>query len=148
MEWANSIMRPIVTQVDPQLKRTILIATKFDNRVKELRSRDEAVQYLRGEGLPANARAFFLSLPVERHAAPAELQDLIEMRYISDYEHLVGIGMRPCEAAVAPHTAQRAVGRRGRQGAAVHGGVFQPQDASGARVGTGSSRPMRLRALR
>lgn len=93
VEWANSIVRPLVAQVDPSFRRTILVNTKFDNRVKELRSKDEAISYLRGEALPKDTRVFFLSLPVERNAKPEDLQDLIQMCHMRDYEHLVRIGV-------------------------------------------------------
>jgi len=34
VEWANTTSRPIVRQIDPTFSRTVLVNTKFDNRVK------------------------------------------------------------------------------------------------------------------
>jgi hypothetical protein len=102
VEWANSMTRPLVSSVDPTFARTVLVSTKFDNRVKvelfsillfssfihvvekislasfkkrmftfclssintrecllmaqELRNKEEALQYLRGENLPQGAK--------------------------------------------------------------------------------------------
>jgi hypothetical protein len=34
VEWANTTSRPIVRQIDPNFTRSVLVNTKFDNRVK------------------------------------------------------------------------------------------------------------------
>lgn len=43
VEWANTISLEYCREVDPSLKRTIFVSTKFDNRIKELRTKDEGI---------------------------------------------------------------------------------------------------------
>lgn len=46
VEWANTVSRPLARTVDPALARTILVNTKFDNRIKELTDAQMANKYL------------------------------------------------------------------------------------------------------
>ena len=41
VEWCNSMFLPVVQEVDPLLHRTILVTSKFDNRLKEFHQRWE-----------------------------------------------------------------------------------------------------------
>lgn len=70
VEWANTSSRPIVQQVDRDFSRTVMVNTKFDNRVKELRSKEAAEKYMLGEGLPAGRKPFFISMPIRRGLDP------------------------------------------------------------------------------
>lgn len=70
VEWANTTSRPLVREVDRDFSRTIFVNTKFDNRVKELRSKEAAEKYLMGEGLPAGKKPFFVSMPIRRNLEP------------------------------------------------------------------------------
>lgn len=49
VEWANSNSRPMVQRVDRHFERTILVSTKFDNRLKELQDAPSANKYLAGD---------------------------------------------------------------------------------------------------
>eukprot|EP01103_Thecamoeba_quadrilineata_P020001 TRINITY_DN8375_c0_g1_i1.p1 TRINITY_DN8375_c0_g1~~TRINITY_DN8375_c0_g1_i1.p1 ORF type:complete len:842 (-),score=179.78 TRINITY_DN8375_c0_g1_i1:3-2528(-) len=89
VEWANTVSRPIVRKIDPSFSRTILINTKFDNRVKELRNKDTADIYLNGEGLPPNKKPFFITLPVQRDLDADEYNNAILDVYLSDYRQLL-----------------------------------------------------------
>ena len=67
VEWCSSLWLHVVQQVDPTLQRTLLVASKFDNRLKEFSSRWEVDRYLSASGfLPAGVRPFFVALPKER----------------------------------------------------------------------------------
>lgn len=106
VEWANTVSRPIAKQIDPDFSRTsmcefevfeysstpflrsnvshlpiciyiVLINTKFDNRVKELRNRDSAEKYLSGENLPAGCKPFFISMPLRRNMESGRFKVMI-----------------------------------------------------------------------
>ena len=91
VEWANTNSRPIVQRVDPNFERTILVNTKFDNRVKELRNPAGANKYLNGENLPLGKKPFFISLPVKRDLSPEKFQEEIRRCYIEDYKSLLSV---------------------------------------------------------
>lgn len=92
VEWANSNSRQFVQRVDPNLERTVLVCTKFDNRVKELRDAESANGYLAAEGLPGHIKPFFVSLPVQRNlSVPHRFQQAIVERHMSDYQCLADI---------------------------------------------------------
>lgn len=64
VEWASSMWLPVVQEVDPALSRTIIVASKFDNRLKEFGERWEVDKYLGAGGyLPREANLFFIALP-------------------------------------------------------------------------------------
>jgi len=106
VEWANTTSRPIVQQIDRDFSRTILVNTKFDNRVKELRKASAANAYLSGRdqdddassssassaAAAANKRPFFISLPVQRDLDPEEFKTALRKCYLSDYKKLVACG--------------------------------------------------------
>eukprot|EP00854_Cymbomonas_tetramitiformis_P004668 gene4668-5716_t len=67
VEWCSSMWLHVVQEVDPSLSRTLLVASKFDNRLKEFSSRWEVDRYLSASGyLPHGTRPFFVALPKER----------------------------------------------------------------------------------
>lgn len=79
--------------MDPNFERTILVNTKFDNRLKELREKESAETYLAGEGLPPGTKVHFISLPVRRKLDAHKFQDEIRYCYLSDFEELLRIGV-------------------------------------------------------
>ena len=91
MEWANTNSRHIVSKVDPNFERTILVNTKFDNRVKELRNSLSANKYLSGENLPPGKKPFFISLPVKRDLSPEVFSEQIKKSYLEDYKLLLSV---------------------------------------------------------
>lgn len=50
VEWCNSMFLSVVQEVDPGLQRTILVTSKFDNRLKEFHQRWEVDRYLSATG--------------------------------------------------------------------------------------------------
>jgi hypothetical protein len=72
-------------------QNTYVIHLRFDNRVKELRTPEEANKYLSGEGLPPNKKPFFISLPVHRNLDSKEFKDAIRACYLADYKSLLSI---------------------------------------------------------
>lgn len=65
--------------------------TKFDNRVKELRSPEAAAKYLAGENLPEGKKPFFISLPVRRNLDSERFREGIKDCYLDDYRRLLEI---------------------------------------------------------
>ncbi|EAL71678.2 dynamin like protein [Dictyostelium discoideum AX4] len=92
VEWANTISRPLVKKIDPDFSRTILVNTKFDNRVKELRNRESAHKYLEGEGIIAQKKPFFISLPLKRNLETHRFKDAMKETFLDDYRKLLEIG--------------------------------------------------------
>ncbi|KAG2453441.1 hypothetical protein HYH02_001663 [Chlamydomonas schloesseri] len=67
VEWASSLWLRVVQEVDPYFQRTVIVASKFDNRLKEFAERWEVDKYLSATGyLPPNVRPFFVALPKDR----------------------------------------------------------------------------------
>lgn len=63
----------VVKEVDPELRRTIMVASKFDNRMREFHARSEVDAYLSARGyLPPHVHPFFVALPQDRSALPTE----------------------------------------------------------------------------
>eukprot|EP01133_Synstelium_polycarpum_P000414 gene414-491_t len=91
VEWANTISRPLVRKLDPDFSRTILVNTKFDNRVKELRTRESAHKYLEGEGIIATKKPFFISLPLKRGLEPYRFKEAMKDSYLEDYRRLLEV---------------------------------------------------------
>ncbi|GBF90887.1 hypothetical protein Rsub_03742 [Raphidocelis subcapitata] len=76
VEWASSLWLHVVQEVDPTFSRTIMVASKFDNRLKELQQRWEVDRYLAATGyLPPTVKPFFVALPKDR-----QLQSSAEWR--------------------------------------------------------------------
>ena len=71
VEWCNSMFLSVVQEVDPSLQRTILVTSKFDNRLKEFHERWEVDRYLSATGyLPQGTKPFFVALPKDRTPPP------------------------------------------------------------------------------
>jgi len=92
VEWANTVSRPFVVDFDQNLERTILIQTKFDNRVKEFNNGEMANKYLDGEGITEKKRPYFISLPIKRTTNKEEYLKMVKERYLDDYKSLLNVG--------------------------------------------------------
>ncbi|XP_049849889.1 dynamin-like protein C [Schistocerca gregaria] len=92
VEWVNTASRPLISRIDPDFERTLIVNTKFDNRVKELRDSASANKYLRGEGLPQSKRPFFISMPVRRNLSPAQFKAEMRECYLQDLRTLLTVG--------------------------------------------------------
>ncbi|KAI8477346.1 MAG: P-loop containing nucleoside triphosphate hydrolase protein [Monoraphidium minutum] len=67
VEWASSLWLHVVQEVDPTFSRTVMVASKFDNRLKEFAERWEVDRYLAATGyLAPNVKPFFVALPKDR----------------------------------------------------------------------------------
>ncbi|KAL3682881.1 hypothetical protein R1sor_000903 [Riccia sorocarpa] len=67
VEWCSSLWLDTVRSIDPNLRRTIVVVSKFDNRLKEFAEKWEVERYLSAGGyLGDTARPFFVALPKER----------------------------------------------------------------------------------
>ena len=97
VEWSNSTSRPIVKAIDPQFSRTILVNTKFDNRVKEFRTSDSINNYFKGEDLPEGIKPFFISMPLRRGLNINRYQENMKECFLEDYEKLIEIGFNEKE---------------------------------------------------
>ncbi|KAH3742895.1 dynamin family GTPase [Pelomyxa schiedti] len=92
VEAVNTVSRPLVQEVDPTFSRTVLINTKFDNRVKEFSSQASADKYLAGEYLTVKKKPFFISLPVRRNLDPRSYREAMRECYLEDYRTLLQVG--------------------------------------------------------
>ena len=92
VEWTNSVSRPLVQKFDAQLRRTIIVRTKFDNRVKELRSRSQARKFLAGEDLPPHATVFYMSMPLRRNLTAERFQREMKRTHMEDIAQLAELG--------------------------------------------------------
>ncbi|ERN20483.1 dynamin-related protein 5A [Amborella trichopoda] len=67
VEWCSSLWLDSLRAVDPAFRRTIVVVSKFDNRLKEFGDRWEVDRYLSASGyLGDNTRPFFVALPKDR----------------------------------------------------------------------------------
>lgn len=67
VEWCSSLWLDTIRAVDPTLRRTIVVVSKFDNRLKEFGERWEVDRYLGASGyLGENTKPFFVALPKDR----------------------------------------------------------------------------------
>ncbi|KAA3467667.1 dynamin-related protein 5A-like [Gossypium australe] len=68
VEWCSSLWLDSIREIDPTFRRTIVVVSKFDNRLKEFSDRWEVDRYLSASGyLGENTRPFFVALPKERN---------------------------------------------------------------------------------
>ncbi|WIA29612.1 hypothetical protein OEZ86_012099 [Tetradesmus obliquus] len=68
VEWASSLWLKEIQELDPQFQRTVIVTSKFDNRLKEFTERWEVDKYLSATGyLPSNVKPFFIALPKDRN---------------------------------------------------------------------------------
>ncbi|KAE8703262.1 Dynamin-related protein 5A [Hibiscus syriacus] len=69
VEWCSSLWLDSIREIDPTFRRTIVVVSMFDNRLKEFSDRWEVDRYLSASGyLGENTRPFFVALPKERNA--------------------------------------------------------------------------------
>ncbi|MCL7029003.1 hypothetical protein MKW94_007450 [Papaver nudicaule] len=67
VEWCSSLWLDAIREIDPSLKRTIVVVSKFDNRLKEFTDRWEVDRYLSTSGyLGDNVHPYFVALPKDR----------------------------------------------------------------------------------
>ncbi|MQM06872.1 hypothetical protein Taro_039703 [Colocasia esculenta] len=92
VEWCSSLWLDAIREIDPSLRRTIIVVSKFDNRLKEFADRWEVDRYLSASGyLGETTRPFFVALPKDRGTITNEefrrqisLVDLDVMRHLRD----------------------------------------------------------------
>ncbi|KAK2968440.1 hypothetical protein RJ640_004446 [Escallonia rubra] len=71
VEWCSSLWLDAIRDIDPTFRRTVIVVSKFDNRLKEFSDRWEVDRYLSASGyLGENTRPFFVALPKERTTVP------------------------------------------------------------------------------
>ncbi|KAJ9153577.1 hypothetical protein P3X46_027004 [Hevea brasiliensis] len=67
VEWCSSLWLDAIREIDPSFRRTIIVVSKFDNRLKEFSDRWEVDRYLSASGyLGESTRPFFVALPKDR----------------------------------------------------------------------------------
>ncbi|KAJ3671000.1 hypothetical protein LUZ60_008426 [Juncus effusus] len=67
VEWCSSLWLDSIREIDPNFKRTIIVVSKFDNRLKEFTEKWEIDSYLSASGyLGDNTHPFFVALPKDR----------------------------------------------------------------------------------
>ncbi|KAL3848628.1 hypothetical protein ACJIZ3_010510 [Penstemon smallii] len=67
VEWCSSLWLDAIREIDPSFRRTLIVVSKFDNRLKEFSDRWEVDRYLSASGyLGENTKPFFVALPKER----------------------------------------------------------------------------------
>ncbi|KAM7277538.1 hypothetical protein ACFE04_004672 [Oxalis oulophora] len=67
VEWCSSLWLDAIRDIDPNFRRTMIVVSKFDNRLKEFSDRWEVDRYLSASGyLGENTRPFFVALPKDR----------------------------------------------------------------------------------
>jgi len=67
VQWRSSLWLDTIREIDPSFRRTIIIVSKFDNRLKEVSERWEIDSYLSASGyLGDNIHPFFVALPNDR----------------------------------------------------------------------------------
>ncbi|XP_059443432.1 dynamin-related protein 5A isoform X2 [Corylus avellana] len=68
VEWCSSLWLDSIREIDPTFRRTVIVVSKFDNRLKEFSDRWEVDRYLSASGyLGDNIRPFFVALPKDRN---------------------------------------------------------------------------------
>ncbi|URD90801.1 DYNc [Musa troglodytarum] len=73
VEWCSSLWLDAIREIDPTFKRTIIVVSKFDNRLKEFTERWEVDNYLSANGyLGENIRPYFVALPKDRGSVTNE----------------------------------------------------------------------------
>lgn len=67
VEWCSSLWLDAIREIDPTFRRTVIVVSKFDNRIKEFTDRWEVDRYLSASGyLGDNTHPFFVALPKDR----------------------------------------------------------------------------------
>ncbi|KAK9085316.1 hypothetical protein Sjap_025727 [Stephania japonica] len=67
VEWCSSLWLDAIRDIDPSFRRTVIVVSKFDNRLKEFSDRWEVDRYLSASGyIGDNIHPFFVALPKDR----------------------------------------------------------------------------------
>ncbi|KAI3702844.1 hypothetical protein L6452_28597 [Arctium lappa] len=67
VEWCSSLWLDAIREIDPTFRRTVIVVSKFDNRLKEFTERREVDNYLSASGyLGENTHPFFVALPKDK----------------------------------------------------------------------------------
>ncbi|KAL6845577.1 hypothetical protein ACP4OV_025072 [Aristida adscensionis] len=67
VEWCSSVWLDTLREIDPTFRRTMIVISKFDNRLKEFSERWEVDTFLSASGyLGDNIHPFFVALPKDR----------------------------------------------------------------------------------
>ncbi|KAL4293554.1 hypothetical protein S245_063149 [Arachis hypogaea] len=67
VEWCSSLWLDAIRDIDPTFRRTVIVVSKFDNRLKEFSDRWEVDRYLSASGyLGDGTLPFFVALPKDR----------------------------------------------------------------------------------
>ncbi|KAL5565219.1 hypothetical protein UlMin_028383 [Ulmus minor] len=67
VEWCSSLWLDAIRDIDPTFRRTVIVVSKFDNRLKEFADRWEVDRYLSANGyLGDGTHPFFVALPKDR----------------------------------------------------------------------------------
>ncbi|CAN1235953.1 Dynamin-related protein 5A [Linum grandiflorum] len=70
VEWCSSLWLDAIREIDPTFRRTIIVVSKFDNRLKEFTDRWEVDRYLSASGyLGDNCRPYYVALPKDKNAS-------------------------------------------------------------------------------
>jgi len=90
VEWCSSLWMHVLQEVDPGFTRTVMVASKFDNRIKEFSERWELEKYLSAAGyLPPTVKPFFVALPKDKsHTNSAEWRKAIQVVDANIKKHL------------------------------------------------------------
>lgn len=73
VEWASSLWLHVVQEVDPTFSRTVMVCSKFDNRMREFKESWEVDKFLSASGyLPNKVKPYFVALPADRSICSAE----------------------------------------------------------------------------
>jgi hypothetical protein len=87
VEWCNTQVKPIISEVDPKFERTIFVTTKFNNRLNQFKDKFEANKFMEANGIPA----YFLSLPsgpLARNLSDDQFKNKIQEVFLSDFRML------------------------------------------------------------
>lgn len=73
VEWCSSLWLDAIRDIDLTFRRTVVVVSKFDNRLKEFSDRWEVDRYLSASGyLGENVRPYFVALPKDRNTVSNE----------------------------------------------------------------------------
>lgn len=103
VEWCSSLWLKVAQEVDPGLKRTVIVASKFDNRLKEFAERWEVslVQFIYSDGSCNRAGEVFereLSVALQRRRC------IISTRAKKGLNPLAKTGLQEQQIGIVSHT--------------------------------------------
>ena len=90
VEWCNVQVRTFVQTVDPDLSRTVLVTTKFNNRTNQFKNKQDVDKYL--EDAHKTKEVFFISLPSGvrgRDLTEEEFKEAMKRVYLEDLKVLL-----------------------------------------------------------